>query len=65
MQSLILEIQSNIAVYAKHARSNRDAVEAIDKLKQLSEDLQDVEKLQAQIDFINDSLLIAGVVAHG
>jgi len=65
MQSLILEIQDKMAVYAKHARSNRDAVEAIEKLKQLSEDLQDVEKLQAQIDSINDSLLIAGVVAHG
>ena len=43
MQSLILEIQDKMAVYAKHARSNRDAVEAIEKLKQLSERVQDLE----------------------
>ncbi len=43
MQKLILDIQDKMAVYAKHARSNRDAVEAIDKLKHLSLMIQDLE----------------------
>lgn len=36
MQEMILDIQSRMAVYAKHARSNRDALEALEKLKALS-----------------------------
>ena len=44
MQEIILEIQRHIAVYAKHARSNRDAVVALEKLKDLGEQTIELER---------------------
>lgn len=56
MQETILEIQKHMAVYAKHARSNRDAVEALEKLKALS----------IQIMWLEEELAIhKGEIAHG
>jgi hypothetical protein len=49
MEQLILEIQDRIAFYAKHAASNRDAIKAIDSLKQLRDMVQSVEALEQQI----------------
>lgn len=49
MEQLILEIQDRIAFYAKHAASNRDAIKAIESLKQLRDMVQSVEALENQI----------------
>lgn len=56
MQETILEIQNRMAVYAKHARSNRDALEALEKLKALSVMVMQLEEELA---------VYRGEIAHG
>jgi len=58
MQDLILEIQDRMAFYAKHARSNRDALKALESLKELSGMLHDVEEVEAH-------LISLGRIQHG